>query len=56
MMMYRGSSKVDQIIQKIIKYEEPVELLPCVKKDLEKTQDHYEHYLWTVSDPDVSLK
>lgn len=52
MVMYRGSSKVDDIIQRIISEDEPVELLPGVKKDLEKSQDHYEHYLWTVQLPD----
>ena len=55
MVMYRGSSKVDEIIQRIISEEEPVELLPGVKKDLEKSQDHYEHYLWTVQLPDVRI-
>ena len=55
MMMYRGNSKVDEIIQRIIAHEEPVELWPSVKKDLEKSQDHCEHFLWAVHAPSVCL-
>lgn len=53
MMMYRGNSKVDEIVQRIIAHEEPVELWPSVKKDLEKSQDHCEHFLWAVHAPSV---
>ena len=55
MMMYRGNSTVDEIIQRIIAHEEPVELWPSVKKDLEKSQDHCEHFLWAVHAPSVCL-
>jgi len=54
MMMYRGNSIVDEIVQRIIAHEEPVELWPSVKKDLEKSQDHCEHFLWAVHAPSVS--
>lgn len=56
MIMYRESATVDDIIQRIMLEEEPVNLLPAEKRKMDKTYGNYEHFLWTVHKPDVSYE